>query len=896
MSFLETLRQKASQLSLFDAYSGNSGSENNSIYNRKRSKEEVFRDEFRLPPSESLMDEVNAEISIVPAGFKGDPQNNPVIPGKLYVSESFIVFTAVPDERNLNFVLPLVTIKRVERLPSKSYIFAIAIHFYHSLSIVIQFVGLRSHCENFCSLLKANLRSNLPLIKTLKPTLDTFYSEYLVDNLIEHPKPASERKNIPPPPGGLGQVFRYPGDPKKLRDKSKMRLWLEYFRDHGRNISLIRQPGFAKLVRVGLPNRLRGELWELCAGSAFSRMQNPRLYTSLLEEYKGRTSLAIDEIEKDLNRSLPEYKAYQDEEGIGRLRRVLTVYSWKNPKVGYCQAMNIVVAALLIYMSEEQAFWCLGALCDRLLPGYYSKTMYGTLLDQKVLESLVEKTMPILWEHLSKHDIQLSVVSLPWFLSIFINSMPLIFAFRIMDVFFMEGSKTLFQVALAILRINGEALLDAEDDGAVISIFREYFSTLDQSAHPNSKNERLQSVTRFQELMVVAFREFSVVTDDMIRQYRAKYENQILDDIELFAKRTQIRNLQKPKLLNQEQMGIVYDRFYSALQEPRLGLGPGKTEINQDVFGVFMAGIVDWMNPKYNEGRFIKGGEVDIVDRLFRRWDSQMLGALTLQDTVNGFDSLVNPDLMATMTYFFELYDESGSDSVDREGILKMSEGLLFLTRPWREGDIILDTVSLKKIEEKKRQLAEEAEKNSNSGSESPVTPSIDLASFKHEQSVRYLSAVSNFIQRAFEYAAPSEGTSEASSQKSSTKTEEATPASPSRGADKNPALNPDTPLFMNLATFRMVLLADETLEMFFAYTLRQSVHLTKEGTGVFEKQLAPKRTLRSVFDGLMADGMRVATEVRKRIDEIDRSTGEDEDDTGDAQPVSQADRDLLID
>jgi hypothetical protein len=32
------------------------------------------------------------------------------------------------------------------------------------------------------------------------------------------------------------------------------------------------------------------------------------------------------------------------------------------------------------------------ALCDRLLPGYYSTTMYGTLLDQKVFESLVEKT------------------------------------------------------------------------------------------------------------------------------------------------------------------------------------------------------------------------------------------------------------------------------------------------------------------------------------------------------------------------------------------------------------------------------------------------------------------------------------------------------------------------
>ena len=74
--------------------------------------------------------------------------------------------------------------------------------------------------------------------------------------------------------------------------------------------------------------------------------------------------------------------------------------------------------------------------------------MYGTLLDQRVFESLVEKTMPIIWDHLVKNDVQLSVVSLPWFLSLYINSMPLIFAFRVLDVFFLEGPRVLFQVGL----------------------------------------------------------------------------------------------------------------------------------------------------------------------------------------------------------------------------------------------------------------------------------------------------------------------------------------------------------------------------------------------------------------------------------------------------------------
>ena len=118
--------------------------------------------------------------------------------------------------------------------------------------------------------------------------------------------------------------------------------------ENGRNMTLVRQPNFHKLIRVGLPNRLRGEVWELTSGSLFLRLQSPALYQDTLKRYDGQSSMAIDEIEKDLNRSLPEYPGFQSDEGIGRLRRVLTAYSWVNESVGYCQAMNIVVAALLM--------------------------------------------------------------------------------------------------------------------------------------------------------------------------------------------------------------------------------------------------------------------------------------------------------------------------------------------------------------------------------------------------------------------------------------------------------------------------------------------------------------------------------------------------------------------
>lgn len=89
--------------------------------------------------------------------------------------------------------------------------------------------------------------------------------------------------------------------------------------------------------------------------------------------------------------------------------------------------------------------------------------MYGTLLDQKVFESLVHKCLPMIHDYFQDVDVQLSVASLPWFLSLlvfllyvskdnankfyrYINSMPMIFAFRIVDCFFCMGPKVLFQV------------------------------------------------------------------------------------------------------------------------------------------------------------------------------------------------------------------------------------------------------------------------------------------------------------------------------------------------------------------------------------------------------------------------------------------------------------------
>ena len=69
--------------------------------------------------------------------------------------------------------------------------------------------------------------------------------------------------------------------------------------------------------------------------------------------------------------------------GISKLRRVLLAYSLHNPAVEYCQGFNRIAAIALLFLDEEDAFWCLLYIVELLMPGsYYTKHMSGAMVDQ----------------------------------------------------------------------------------------------------------------------------------------------------------------------------------------------------------------------------------------------------------------------------------------------------------------------------------------------------------------------------------------------------------------------------------------------------------------------------------------------------------------------------------
>ncbi|KAJ1733010.1 GTPase activating protein (GAP) [Coemansia sp. Benny D160-2] len=592
----------------------------------RQRKDEEFRGEFGLPYGESLIAVIETASMAVPGVLN-------VYTGKLYLSTSFVCYMS-RDYRGCRIILPMAAVRRIERLNgTDSYgasCYELVITVWHQMGISFKAPLDSGECNRWCDALRGQLKAMVEEQKfakanhtalsryTLKAFCKTCASERLLQEGASGEKDDSEGVDC------LGKTFGFPGNAKVLKEKAKRRYWVRYMKEYGRNLTIIRRSEFDRLVRVGLPSSMRGEIWELCSGAMYLRFQNRGVYEQYINDYLDSPGPCADEIEKDLNRSLPEYPGYQSPEGIDALRRVLNAYSLRDSELGYCQAMNIVASTMLIYMTEEQVFWTLSVMCDRLVPGYYSPSMYGASLDQSIFQSLVEDTMPMLASALKRNDIQLSIACLPWFLTLFVNSMPLVYALRVMDCFFLEGPRILFQIGLAILKINGGAILEATDDGTFMFTLKEYYATLGESAYPDSKNKRARQVTKFHELLYVAYSDFPSITHARIVELRRSHQLRIVHSVEAFAKRTFLRNVIDASGFTKEQLSLLYERYYSVLFYTRSGGaregtpgggsngsaeaavgGESSEKIKLDIYGFarFMYEISSWMRVQMKEAK-----------------------------------------------------------------------------------------------------------------------------------------------------------------------------------------------------------------------------------------------------------------------------------------------------
>ncbi|PGG96018.1 hypothetical protein GX51_08029 [Blastomyces parvus] len=270
-----------------------------------------------------------------------------------------------------------------------------------------------------------------------------------------------------------------------------------------------------RYIRKGIPPEYRGAAWFYYAGG-YERYHRFRgHYDQLVERsINGPSNDDKEHIERDLHRTFPDNIHFKPDpvpdmgansspgsgssnpkylskapeaEIIQSLRRVLYAFAAHNPKIGYTQSLNFIAGMLLLFLPEEKAFWMLDIITSSYLPGTHEISLEGANIDLWILMVVLKDSMPAIYTKVASTtpttpkskpppintktrlpDITLGLTS--WLMSLFIGSLPLETTLRVWDVFFYEGSRTFFRVALAIFKSSEKEILSLSDPMEIFQV------------------------------------------------------------------------------------------------------------------------------------------------------------------------------------------------------------------------------------------------------------------------------------------------------------------------------------------------------------------------------------------------------------------------------------------
>nr|CAD2169074.1 unnamed protein product [Meloidogyne enterolobii] len=229
---------------------------------------------------------------------------------------------------------------------------------------------------------------------------------------------------------------------KELRREDK---WVIMFKEWEH----LRPSKLPERIWKGVPDKFRLLVWmRLLGANELKAKARTNLYNDLLIRAR-LVSKDIKQIDLDINRTYRDNLAFRRRYDVKQqsLFNLLTAYSMLNTEVGYCQGMSQIAAVFLMYMDEEDAFWCF------FVPGFPKLHRFQNHYDKVLL-----KYLPRVRKHLDQTGIP-PIYLTKWWFGCFLDRVPFSLTLRLWDVFLYYGDCILIAMAYNIMKMHKKTIL-----------------------------------------------------------------------------------------------------------------------------------------------------------------------------------------------------------------------------------------------------------------------------------------------------------------------------------------------------------------------------------------------------------------------------------------------------
>jgi Ca2+-binding EF-hand superfamily protein len=222
--------------------------------------------------------------------------------------------------------------------------------------------------------------------------------------------------------------------------------------------------------------------WMEVSGALALKNRDPHdyfWYSRAAQTTEAKSSAAAMQIQKDILRTFPEHERFSlGENGqypphslLRPLTAVLSAFCVRNPVAGYTQGLNFIVGTMMLYVSEEDAFWLLVALSELLFPQFYNESLSGAVVESELVDLLILEKLPVIHAALQAQNLTTQLFSTQWIITLFTADATPAIAARILNVVLRHrpAECILLRLSLSLFRLRRQQLSENASSSASLA-------------------------------------------------------------------------------------------------------------------------------------------------------------------------------------------------------------------------------------------------------------------------------------------------------------------------------------------------------------------------------------------------------------------------------------------